>query len=107
LGHRSATAYRYRFSRGDRLSNQAVDCAQPDSPGGGQGISPVPVLADAGYGNETRFREEITELGLPYAVGIQGTTTVWPPVKRPGRNSGGTEEEARQHGCRGRPISGP
>jgi len=72
-----------------------------------QGISPAPVLADAGYGNETRFREEITELGLPYAVGIQGTTTVWPPVKRPGRNSGGTEEEARQHGCRGRPISGP
>lgn len=48
-----------------------------------QGISPAPVLADAGYGNETRFREEITELGLPYAVGIQGTTTVWPPSETP------------------------
>ena len=29
-----------------------------------QGLPPAPVLADAGYGNETRFREEITELGL-------------------------------------------
>ncbi|MFN0105420.1 MAG: IS701 family transposase [Bryobacteraceae bacterium] len=48
-----------------------------------QGVSPAPVLADAGYGHETRFREEITALGLPYAVGVQGTTTVWPPGETP------------------------
>jgi SRSO17 transposase len=48
-----------------------------------QGIPQAPVLADAGYGNETRFREEITELGLPYAVGVQGATTVWPPGEAP------------------------
>ena len=50
-----------------------------------QGLPPAPVLADAGYGNETRFREEITGLGLSYAVGVQGTTTVWPPGETPQR----------------------
>ena len=48
-----------------------------------QGVSPGPVLADAAYGNETRFREEITALGLPYAVGVHPTTTVWPPGETP------------------------
>ena len=35
------------------------------------------VLADAGYGNDTDFRLGIGALGLTYAVGIQGSTTVW------------------------------
>ena len=35
------------------------------------------VLADAGYGNETAFRDGITALGLLYAVGIRPATTVW------------------------------
>ncbi len=48
-----------------------------------QGVSPGPVLADAAYGNETRFREEITALGLSYAVGVHPTTTVWPPGETP------------------------
>lgn len=42
-----------------------------------------PVLADAAYGNDTDFRDGITELGLPYAVGIQSTTTLWPPGIEP------------------------
>lgn len=37
------------------------------------------VLADAGYGNETAFRESLTGLGLTYAVGIQSAVTVWEP----------------------------
>ena len=41
------------------------------------------VLADAGYGNTTAFREGITALGLTYAVGIQPTTTVWPQGQTP------------------------
>ncbi len=41
------------------------------------------VLADAGYGNDTEFRDGITDLGLPYAVGIQSSTTVWPPGVEP------------------------
>ena len=35
------------------------------------------VLADAGYGDETAFRDGLTELGMLYAVGIRPATTVW------------------------------
>lgn len=35
------------------------------------------VVADAGYGNECRFREGLEALGLEYAVGISHPTTVW------------------------------
>lgn len=35
------------------------------------------ILADAGYGNSTAFREELRYLGFDYAVGIDSTTTVW------------------------------
>lgn len=41
------------------------------------------VLADAGYGNETAFREELTRLGLVYCVGIQSVTSVWAPGTQP------------------------
>ena len=41
------------------------------------------VLADAGYGNDTAFRSGLTELGLAYAVGVQGSTTVWAPGTGP------------------------
>ncbi len=42
-----------------------------------------PVLADAAYGDDTKFREGISELKLPYTVGVRGPTTVWPPGKAP------------------------
>src|SRR6266404_2369020 len=34
------------------------------------------VLADAAYGTDTKFREEITDLGLLYVVGIMSSVTV-------------------------------
>ena len=37
------------------------------------------VLADAGYGNDTAFRTGLSELGLAYVVGVQGSTAVWEP----------------------------
>ena len=40
-------------------------------------IPQAPVLADAAYGTETKFREGITELGLSYVVGIQSSVTAW------------------------------
>jgi len=43
----------------------------------------APVLADAGYGNDTKFREGITELGLLYVVGIQSSVRVWQPGQAP------------------------
>lgn len=41
------------------------------------------VLADAGYGNDADFRAGISALGLTYAVGIQGSTTVWAQNHQP------------------------
>jgi len=47
------------------------------------GVQAETVLADAGYGNDTDFRDAITELGLPYVVGITSATSLWPPGKEP------------------------
>lgn len=41
------------------------------------------VLADAGYGVDTAFRDGLSELGLRYVVGITGSVTVWPPGHEP------------------------
>jgi SRSO17 transposase len=36
------------------------------------------VLMDAGYGNNSDFRAQISALGLQYVAGIQSNTTIWP-----------------------------
>ena len=41
------------------------------------------VLADAAYGINTEFRDEISKLGLQYAMGVQSSMTVWEPRKQP------------------------
>jgi SRSO17 transposase len=41
------------------------------------------VLADAGYGDDTAFRDGVTELGLTYTVGIRAGTSVWAPGTAP------------------------
>ena len=41
------------------------------------------VLVDAGYGNNTELRTEISALGLAYVAGILPNTTVWAPGARP------------------------
>ena len=41
------------------------------------------VLADAGYGNDTAFRESLNQMGLRYCVGVQASTSVWPPGFEP------------------------
>src|SRR5205085_428707 len=41
------------------------------------------VLMDAGYGTNTRLREEIGALGLSYVAGIPPHTSVWPPGTAP------------------------
>jgi SRSO17 transposase len=42
------------------------------------------VLMDAGYGNDSRLRAGVTELGLAYVAGIQPQILVWKPGVRPG-----------------------
>ena len=53
------------------------------------------VLLDAGYGNNSELRTDITALGLAYAAGILSTTTVWAPGTGP--------LPAKQWSGRGRP----
>jgi SRSO17 transposase len=47
------------------------------------GIPSGVVLADAAYGDDTGFRDDLTALGMSYAVSIKGTTTVWRPGEEP------------------------
>jgi SRSO17 transposase len=61
------------------------------------GIEAKVVLADAGYGTDTDFRDGITGIGLPYAVGIQSSASLWPPGAEP--------LPPRQWSGRGRPPS--
>lgn len=41
------------------------------------------VVMDAGYGNDTALRTEITAMNLSYVVGIGGNTAVWAPGTAP------------------------
>jgi SRSO17 transposase len=61
------------------------------------GIEAEVALADAGYGTDTEFRDGITEIGLPYVVGIQSSTSLWPPGEEP--------LPPKQWSGRGRPTS--
>ena len=48
-----------------------------------EGVPRGVVLADAAYGNDHDFREGLESLDLCYAVGIQSSTTLWPPESKP------------------------
>jgi SRSO17 transposase len=64
------------------------------------------VLSDAGYGNDTRFRDEVSALGLLYAVGILSSTTVWPPGLEPQPARGqGRLPTRRRRDADHRPVS--
>jgi len=60
-----------------RIALEEIDTLLAD------GLPPAPIVADAGYGDVTAFREELTERGFSYALGIKGSTTVWPPGEHP------------------------
>jgi len=61
------------------------------------GIEAEVALLDAGYGTDTDFRDGITEIGLPYVVGIASSTSLWPPGEVP--------LPPKKWGGRGRPTS--
>jgi SRSO17 transposase len=48
-----------------------------------RGLPEGVVLADAGYGTDTKFRSELTKWDMTYVVGIQSTTSVWKPGEEP------------------------
>lgn len=41
------------------------------------------VLADAGYEVDQAFRQRLTDMGMPYVVGITSSVVVWPPGIEP------------------------
>jgi SRSO17 transposase len=61
------------------------------------GIPQGIVLADPAYGNDTGFRQAVAGLELSYVLGIQSTTTVWPPGIEP--------LSAPKYSGRGRPAN--
>lgn len=54
----------------------------------------APVVADAGYGASTQFREALTERGLSYAVGILPDTSLWVAGEEPRAHSSKTNGES-------------
>jgi len=61
------------------------------------------VLADAAYGGDTAWREQLAGHGLSYAVAVRSTTTVWwgdhQPVPEPASTSTSTHRRGRPR-CR-------
>jgi SRSO17 transposase len=49
----------------------------------GEGAPKYCVLADAAYGVDQAFRQRLTDLGLPYVVGITSSVVVWPAGLEP------------------------
>jgi SRSO17 transposase len=47
------------------------------------GVRKHVVLADAGYGDASEFRNGLLSRGLDYLVGVSGTAVVWPPGSNP------------------------
>jgi SRSO17 transposase len=47
------------------------------------GVPTGVVLGDAAYGNETDFRVGVRALDLAYVLGVQSSTTAWPPGTAP------------------------
>jgi SRSO17 transposase len=48
-----------------------------------RGVPEGAVLADAGYGNDSQFRRQLSEWGMAYVVGVQSAVTVWKPGEQP------------------------
>ena len=53
------------------------------------------VLADPAYGNDTAFREALSQMDLSYCVGVQSSTTVWSGSNGPLRPE---QKKKRGHG---------
>jgi SRSO17 transposase len=64
------------------------------------------VAADAGYGNRAAFRLALAERGLQYAVGIDGSTSVWSAAVWPETAEVSAPDALGKH-RRGRPRRSP
>jgi SRSO17 transposase len=67
----------FAFQRKPQIALEQIQRARQ------RGVPTGVVLADAGYGNDTQFRNRLTEWELPYVAGIQSAVTVWKPGEQP------------------------
>jgi SRSO17 transposase len=65
------------FATKPRLALQQIRRALAD------GVPPGIVLMDAGYGNDSGFRDGLTKEGLLYVGGLQSSAKLWPPGTAP------------------------
>ena len=63
-----------------------------------RGIPEGVVLVDAGYGNDTGFRTQLTKMELRYVAGIMSTVSVWKPGQGP-KAARLTKGPAGHRGC--------
>ena len=72
-------------------------------------IPTAPVLGDAGYGNDTQFREGVTGLNLLYVLGVSSSTTVWKmgegPLPKKAWSGRGQPPKRLRRDARHRPVS--
>src|SRR2546427_729051 len=75
--HKAEVPPEVRFATKPQIALQQLEALLAD------GAPRHCVLADAGYGVDTAFRQRLSELGLPYVVGITSAVVVWPPGVEP------------------------
>jgi SRSO17 transposase len=72
------------------------------------GVPRAPVVADAAYCNDTKFRQALLDMGLEYVVGIHPTLSVWHPGKQQlppkPRKSMGRPPKLRQRSPNRQPV---
>jgi SRSO17 transposase len=67
----------------DQITGPADSSGAESSATGGWGLSTLPVVADAGYGDATAFRLGLAERGLPYMLAVTPTATAHPADAEP------------------------
>jgi SRSO17 transposase len=74
-----------------------------------EGVPGGVVLADAAYGNDSKFRQGLEALGLQYVLGVQSTTTVWPednmPLAPPADRGGGRPPKLLRRDAAHQPLA--
>lgn len=74
-----------------------------------QGVPGGVVLADAAYGNDSKFRQGLEALGLQYVLGVQSTTTVWTedsmPLTPPPYRGGGRPPKLLRRDAAHQPLA--
>lgn len=80
-----------RFLKKWEIALEAIDALLEDD------LPPAPVVADAGYGDASEFRQGLTRRGFSYVVGIKAATSVWKPgtAPLPPKPSGGRGRPAK------------